>query len=76
MSASGTILPDARENLKSLIDRLNDEQVYALWVILQSLVLPVEKISEQEALEIAEARAEIEAGIGIKAEDIWRELGI
>lgn len=34
------------------------------------------KNSPEEALEIAEARAEIETGKGIKAEDVWRKLGI
>ncbi len=40
------------------------------------LAWPAEEISPEEALEIAEARAEIEAGKGIKAEGVWRELGI
>ena len=69
-------MPVARENVKSLIDRLSDEQVFALWVILQPLVWPVEDITPEEATEIAEARADIEAGKGIKAEDVWSELGI
>ena len=69
-------MPLVREKVKSLIDHLNDEQVNALCVILQSLVLPLEEITQEEAIEIAEARAEIEAGKGIKAEDVWRELGI
>lgn len=66
----------ARENVKALVDRLSDDQVYALWIILQSLAWPAEEISPKEAVEVAKARAEIEAGKGIKAEDVWRELGI
>lgn len=69
-------MPVARGKVKSLIDHLNDEQVNALCVILQSQVWPVEEITQEEAIEIAEARAELEAGKEIKAEDVWRELGI
>ena len=65
-----------RENVKALVDRLSNDQVFALWIILQPLAWPAEEISPEEALEIAEAKAEIEAGKGIKAEDVWRELGI
>lgn len=55
-------MPVVREKIKSIIDRLSDDQVYALWVILQPLVWPVENITQKEAIEIAEARAEIKAG--------------
>ncbi|MDD3880167.1 MAG: hypothetical protein PHP26_09290 [Syntrophomonas sp.] len=65
-----------RENVKALVDRLSDDQVFALWIILQPLAWPAEEISPEDALEIAEAKAEIEAGKGIKAEDVWRKLGI
>lgn len=65
-----------REHVKALIDRLTDEQVQALWIILESMAWPVEEISPEEVAELAEARDEIEAGRGIKAEDVWRELGI
>ena len=66
----------ARDQLKALVDRLTDEQVQALWVILSSMTWPEEEISPEEASEINQARAEIEAGKGIKAGDVWRELGI
>ena len=66
----------ACENVKSLIDRLSDDQVFALWVILQPLVWTGEDITQEEAVEISEASAEIPAGKGIRAEDVWRELGI
>ncbi|MGB9919698.1 MAG: hypothetical protein ACPLPT_03040 [Moorellales bacterium] len=65
-----------REHVKALIDRPADEQVQALWIILESMVWPLEEISPEEATELAEARAQIEAGMGIRAEDVWRELGI
>ena len=58
-----------------IVWRASDDQVFALWIILQPLAWPAEEISPEEALEIAEAKAEIEAGKGIKAEDVWRELG-
>jgi len=66
----------ARDQLKALVDRLTDEQVQALWVILSSMAWPEEEISPEEASEINQARTEIEAGKGVKAEDVWRELGI
>lgn len=65
-----------REYVKAIIDRLTDEQVQALWVILSSMAWPTEEITPEEAAELEEARAEIRAGKGIKAEDVWRELGI
>ncbi|HUW63123.1 MAG TPA: hypothetical protein VMW83_00195 [Spirochaetia bacterium] len=66
----------AREHIKALIDRLTDEQAQALWVVLNSMAWPEEKLSPDEIAEIEEARAEIRAGKGIKAEDVWRELGL
>ena len=42
-----------RENVKALVDRLSDDQVFALWIILQPLAWPAEEISPEEALEIA-----------------------
>jgi len=65
-----------RECIKALVDRLTNEQAQALWVILESMAWPTEKITPEEAAELEEARAEIRAGKGIKAEDVWRELGV
>ena len=65
-----------REYVKALIDRLTDEQVQALWVILNSIAWPVEKVTPEEAAEIEEGFSEIDAGRGVKAEDVWRELGV
>jgi len=66
----------ACEHIKALIDRLSDEEVKALWIILEAMTWPVEAISPEEAAELEAAEAEIRAGKGIKAEDIWRELGL
>ncbi len=65
-----------RECIKALVDRLTDEQVEALRVILESMVWPKERIIPEEAAELEEARADIRAGKGVKADDVWRELGI
>ncbi|CFX16026.1 Uncharacterized [Syntrophomonas zehnderi OL-4] len=64
----------AREELKTLVDLLSEEQVLALLVILKPWAEDV--ISPLEAQEIMEARADIKDGKGINAEDVWRELGI
>lgn len=66
----------SRECVKALIDGLNDEQVQALWIILQSMAWPAEELTPEENAEIAEARKDIKAGKGVKAEDAWNELGI
>ncbi|RPF49490.1 hypothetical protein EDD75_0306 [Thermodesulfitimonas autotrophica] len=66
----------AREYVKALIDRLTDEQVDALRVIVESMAWPTERVTPEEAAEIEEALAEIDAGKGVKAEDVWKELGI
>ena len=66
----------AREYVKALIDRLTDEQVKALRVILESMAWPIEEVSPEEIAEIEEGFAEIEAGKGVKAKDVWKELGI
>lgn len=65
-----------RECIKALVDRLTDEQAEALWVILESMAWGTEKITPEEAAEIEEALAEIDAGKGVRAEDVWKELGI
>jgi len=37
---------------------------------------PSEKVAPEEAVEIEAAFAEIDAGKGMRAEDVWEELGI
>lgn len=64
----------ARDELKTLVDLLSEEQVSALLVILKPWAEDV--ITPLEADEIVAARNDIKAGKGIKAEDVWRELGI
>ena len=64
----------ARDELKILVDLLSEEQVSALLVILKPWAEDV--ITPLEAEEIMQARNDIENGKGIKAEDVWRELGI
>ena len=64
----------ARDELKTLVDLLSEEQVSALLVILKPWAEDV--ITPLEAEEIMQARNDIKNGKGIKAEDVWRELGI
>lgn len=66
----------AREQVKALIDRMTDEQVQALWIILNSMAWPEEEVSPVEAEEIGKGFKEIKEGKGIKADDLWREIGI
>ncbi|ACA59289.1 hypothetical protein Daud_0767 [Candidatus Desulforudis audaxviator MP104C] len=62
--------------LKALVDRLSDRQVDELWEIVTSMVWPEEEITPEEARELDEAIKELDAGKRIRAEDVWRELGI
>lgn len=71
-----SIMAIPRECLKALIDRLTDKQVEALWVILEAMTWPSEEITPEEAAEIEDAFREIDAGKGVKAEDVWKELGL
>jgi len=77
MGVKTLVLPcESRDYAKVLIDRLSDEQVQALLVILESMAWPIERIVPEEAEEIEAGFADIEAGKGVKAEDVWKELGI
>lgn len=51
-----------RECIKALIDRLTDKQAEALRVILESMAWPKERITPEEAAELEEGKAEIQAG--------------
>ena len=64
----------ARNELKTLVDMLSEEEVSALLVILKPWAENI--ITPQEAEELKTAREDIKNGKGIKAEDVWRELGI
>lgn len=65
-----------REYVKALIDRLTDEQVQALFVFLHSMALSEEDISPEDEVAIEEGLADLAAGRKVKAEDVWKELGI
>jgi len=69
-------IQDSKEIVKALIDRLNNEQVEALRVIIESMIWPEEDITPEEAEAIAQGEAEIKAGLGVKAEEVWKELGL
>jgi predicted transcriptional regulator len=63
----------AREYVKALIDRLSDEQVQAIKVILESMALPEIEISPAEESEIKEGLTDLEAGRKVSAADVWKE---
>ena len=65
-----------REKLKILIEYLNEEQISALYTILNSIVWVEDDLTPDEMKEVLKARNDIKNGKGIKAEDVWRELGI
>lgn len=65
-----------REHVKALIDRLSDEQIQALWVILNSMAWPEVGISQEDEADIKEGLADLKAGRKVRAEDVWKELGI
>ena len=69
-------MADLKEIVKALIDRLNDEQVEALRVIIESMIWPEVEVTPEEAEAIAQGEAEIKAGLGVRAEDVWKELGL
>ena len=54
--------------------KTDDIQTVA-WKILEA-TCEEEELTPEEELMIAEGRAEIEAGLGIDAEEVWKELGI
>ncbi len=66
----------AREYVKALVDRLNEEQVKALWVILNAMAWPEVEISPEDEADIEEGLADLTAGRKVSAEDAWKQLGI
>ncbi|OAT83509.1 hypothetical protein A6M21_08135 [Desulfotomaculum copahuensis] len=66
----------AREQVKALVDRLSDEQVKALWVILNAMAWPEVEVSPEDEADIKEGLADLEAGRKVSAEDAWKQLGI
>ena len=51
----------SREDLKAEIDRLNDQEVIALWKILAAMRQP-EELTPEEARQVDQALREIDAG--------------
>lgn len=66
----------AREYLKALIDRLSEEQAQALLVILNSMAWREENLTPDEAREADEGVKELNAGLGVRAENVWEMLDI
>ena len=69
-------LEELREYVKALIDRLEEDQLEALSVLLEYLAFPVVELDPEEARELDEALAEVRKGNFVRAEDVWKELGI
>ncbi|MGB9867357.1 MAG: hypothetical protein ACPLPR_05545 [Bacillota bacterium] len=44
--------------------------------MLRSMAWPTERVTLEEAREIEAGFAEIHAGKGVRAEDVWKVLGI
>lgn len=65
-----------REYVKALVDQLNEEQVKALWVILNAMAWPEVEISPEDEADIEEGLADLAAGRKVSAEDAWKQLGI
>jgi hypothetical protein len=71
------VLPcEPRDYAKALIERLNGDEVRTLLVILESMAWPTERVTPVEIKEIEAGFAKIDAGKGLKAENVWKELGI
>ncbi|MEW5953357.1 MAG: hypothetical protein AB1815_06350 [Bacillota bacterium] len=78
------------KQVKALIDQLSEEQLQALWVILNSMTWPKdelilkifeesleeEELSPEEEACLLESEEQIRKGMGIKASDVWKENGI
>ena len=65
-----------REHVKALIDRLMGKQVQALWVILNAMVWPEVDVSPEDEVTIEEGLGDLRAGHRVRAEDVWKKLGI
>lgn len=69
-------MANQRELLKALVDKLTDKQVQALFVIVESMAWETVAATPEEIEIIKESQEDIKAGRVVKAEDVWRELGI
>ena len=82
-----TNLQSERQQAHFLIDALPDEKIAAVRGLLEVMVDPVsialanapiddEPVSEEEARDIAEARASLARGEGVPHEEVLREFGL
>ena len=69
-------MANQREMLKALVDKLTDEQVTALLIIVDSIAWEKVEATPEEIEMINKSREDIKAGRVVDAEDVWRELGI
>jgi hypothetical protein len=82
-----TTATNSKQQAHELIERLSNGQASAVVGLLEAMLDPVsvalanapiddEPVSEEEAREIAEARASIARGEGIPHEEVLREFGL
>lgn len=71
-----TLMAIPREHVKVLIDRLTDEQVHALWVILEAMAWPEVDVSAGDEAAIDEGVADLAARRKVRAGDVWADLGL
>jgi hypothetical protein len=80
-------MADAKEHAHELIDRLPPTQLSAVVGLLEAMLDPVsrslanaplddEPVSEEEAREIAAARASLDRGEGVPHEQVLTEFGL
>lgn len=68
---------DRRALIKSLVDKLTDEQAMALYVIIDNLAFPTVDPELDELEAIMEAEQEITDSKNLEsADDVWRKLEI
>ena len=62
-----------REDLKTLIDSLSDEEIVALWKVVAAMRQP-EELTPQEAEQVDAALREIDSGEFIRLDELKRAL--
>ena len=60
------------EILKGADNAKLEEIIYTAW----EATLEEEELTPEEQTLLIQSEAEVKAGLGIKAEDVWRELGL
>jgi hypothetical protein len=87
MANTKELLPDTKQHAHELIDRLPQAQLTAVVGLLEAMLDPVarsladapvddEPVSDEEAREIAAARASLDRGEGIPHEQVLADLGL